>query len=291
VLTNWFGVAASAPGTIPTTVRFSFYVGAAAFFGAVLYTILTTKEHPPADLEAFRQKKAKSAGVVASAREIFGAAREMPTIMKRLAFVQLSTWLGLFCMWLYFPVAVARNVFGAPDSSSPLYQQGVEWAGLCFGFYSAVCFVFSFFLPSIARALGRAHAHAFCLLAGAGGLLSVAVIHEPKLLFLSMAGVGIAWASILSMPYAILAGSLPRDRTGVYMGIFNFFIVIPEIVASLGFGWVMSRVLDNNRLSAVVLGGVFLFIAAVLVWSVRDPSEATVAQPAAQPAVSGGAVA
>ena len=291
VLTNWFGVAASAPGTIPTTVRFSFYVGAAAFFGAVLYTILTTKEHPPADLEAFRQKKAKSAGVVASAREIFGAAREMPAIMKRLAFVQLSTWLGLFCMWLYFPVAVARNVFGAPDSSSPLYQQGVEWAGLCFGFYSAVCFVFSFFLPSIARALGRAHAHAFCLLAGAGGLLSVAVIHEPKLLFLSMAGVGIAWASILSMPYAILAGSLPRDRTGVYMGIFNFFIVIPEIVASLGFGWVMSRVLDNNRLSAVVLGGVFLFLAAVLVWSVRDPSEATAAQPAAQPAVSGGAVA
>jgi maltose/moltooligosaccharide transporter len=291
MLTNWFGVAPSAPGTIPTTVRFSFYVGAAAFFGAVLYTILTTKEHPPADLAAFRQQKAKSAGVVASAREIYGAARQMPPIMKRLAYVQLATWLGLFCMWLYFPVAVARNVFGAPDATSPLYQEGVEWAGLCFGFYSAVTFVFSFFLPTLARSLGRAHTHAFCLVAGAAGLLSVAVIHDPKLLFLSMAGVGIAWASILSMPYAILAGSLPSGRTGVYMGIFNFFIVIPEIVASLGFGWVMSRLLDNNRLSAVVLGGLFLFIAAVLVWTVRDPSEAAVTSPATQPAVSGGAVA
>jgi len=217
----------------------------------------------------------------------------MPETMRKLAFVQLSTWLGLFCMWLYFPVAVARNVFGAPDQNSPLYQQGVEWAGVCFGAYSAVCFVFSFFLPSLARALGRTRAHAFCLLAGAAGLLSVTAIHEPKLLLLSMAGVGLAWASILSMPYAILAGSLPRERTGVYMGIFNFFIVIPEIVASLGFGWVMSHVLDNNRVHAVVAGGVFLFLAALLVWRIRDTSEAEAAAtvPAAQPAVSGGAVA
>jgi maltose/moltooligosaccharide transporter len=185
-------------------------------------------------------------------------------------------------MWLYFPVAVAHNVFGAPDNTSPLYQQGVEWAGVCFGAYSAVCFVFSFFLPSLARALGRTRAHAFCLLAGAAGLLSVVAIHQPKLLLLSMVGVGIAWTSILSMPYAILAGSLPREKTGVYMGIFNFFIVIPEIVASLGFGWVMSHVLDNNRLYAVVAGGVFLFLAALLVWRVRDPSEAPAVTPAGQ---------
>jgi maltose/moltooligosaccharide transporter len=293
MLTNWFGVAASTPGTIPTTVRYSFFIGAAAFLGAVLYTVLTTKEHPPEDLAAFHARKKESAGFVASAREILKAAREMPDTMRQLAFVQLSTWLGLFCMWLYFPVAVARNVFGAPDQNSPLYQQGVEWAGVCFGAYSAVCFVFSFFLPSLARALGRTRAHAFCLLAGAAGLLSVTAIQEPKLLLLSMAGVGLAWASILSMPYAILAGSLPREKTGVYMGIFNFFIVIPEIVASLGFGWVMSHLLDNNRLHAVVAGGVFLFLAALLVWRIRDTSDAEVAAtvPAAQPAVSGGAVA
>ncbi len=288
MLTNWFGVGPSTPGTIPTTVRLSFFVGAAAFFGAVLYTILTTKENPPENLEEFHRRKQQSAGVAASAREIVKAAREMPDTMRQLAFVQLSTWLGLFCMWLYFPVAVARNVFGAPDQNSPLYQQGVEWAGVCFGAYSAVCFVFSFFLPSIARTLGRTRTHAFCLLAGAAGLLSVTAIHEPKLLLLSMTGVGFAWASILSMPYAILAGSLPREKTGVYMGIFNFFIVIPEIVASLGFGWVMSHVLDNNRLSAVVAGGVFLFLAAILVWRVRDPSEAPAAAPSGQPVVSTG---
>ena len=292
MLTNWFGVAASTPGTIPMTVRLSFYVGSAAFLGAVLYTILTTKEHPPEDLDAFHRRKRESAGIAASAREILKAAREMPDTMRKLALVQLATWLGLFCMWLYFPVAVARNVFGAPDQRSPLYQQGVEWAGVCFGAYSAVCFVFSFVLPALARSLGRARTHAFCLLAGAAGLLSVTAIHEPKLLLLSMAGVGIAWASILSMPYAILAGSLPREKTGVYMGIFNFFIVIPEIVASLGFGWVMSHVLDNNRLSAVVAGGVFLFLAAILVWRVRDPSEATSPVTAGQPVVRGtGAVA
>jgi maltose/moltooligosaccharide transporter len=292
MLSNWFGVAPSAPGSIPMTVRLSFFIGAGAFLGAVLYTVLTTKEHPPVDLEEFHRRKRAHAGFVASAREIARAAREMPTTMRQLAFVQLATWLGLFCMWLYFPVAVARNVFGAPDTNSPLYQEGVAWAGVCFGAYSAVCFVFSFFLPSLARALGRTRTHAFCLLAGAAGLLSVTVIHEPKLLLLSMTGVGFAWASILSMPYAILAGSLPREKTGVYMGIFNFFIVIPEIVASLGFGWVMSHVLDNNRLSAVVAGGVFLFLAALLTWRVRDPSEAPVTVPAAaQPVVGTGAVA
>jgi maltose/moltooligosaccharide transporter len=292
MLSNWFGVGPSTPGTIPMTVRLSFFIGSAAFFGAVLYTILTTKEHPPENLEEFHRRKRQNAGVAASAREIVKAAREMPQTMRQLAFVQLATWLGLFCMWLYFPVAVARNVFGAPDQNSPLYQQGVEWAGVCFGAYSAVCFAFSFFLPSIARTLGRARAHAFCLLAGAAGLLSVSAIHEPKMLLLSMTGVGFAWASILSMPYAILAGSLPREKTGVYMGIFNFFIVIPEIVASLGFGWVMSHVLDNNRLSAVVAGGVFLLLAAILVWRVRDPSEAPATAPAPQPVVTtGGAVA
>jgi maltose/moltooligosaccharide transporter len=291
MLTNWFGVAGSTPGTIPLTVKLSFFIGAAAFIGAVLYTVLTTKEHPPEDIEAFKRRRKANVGLAANAREILHAAREMPDTMRQLAVVQLSTWLGLFCMWLYFPVAVARNVFGAPDSSSPLYQQGVEWAGVCFGAYSAVCFAFSFFLPSIARVLGRTKAHAFCLLAGAAGLLSVVVIHQPKLLLLSMVGVGIAWTSILSMPYAILAGSLPRVKTGVYMGIFNFFIVIPEIVASLGFGWVMSHLLDNNRLYAVVAGGGFLFLAALLVWRVRDPSEAPASVPSGQPVMTTGTVA
>ena len=273
LLTNIFyvGIGSGGVGTIPLNVKLSFYVGAAAFLGAVLWTILTTKEYPPEDMAAFQAMKASKVGIGGGVAEIKDAILNMPATMRQLAWVQVCTWFGLFCMWLYFPVAVARNVFGAPNESSPLYQSGVEWGGLCFAMYSAVCFVFSFFLPAVAARLGRRNTHTLCLLCGAAGLLSVAVIHDKYVLLLSMTGVGIAWASILSMPYAILAGSLPPQRTGVYMGIFNFFIVLPEIAASLGFGWVMAHLLDNNRLAAVVAGGIFLALAAVLVQRVRDP--------------------
>jgi maltose/moltooligosaccharide transporter len=272
LLTNVFHLAAeSSRHAIPLTVRLSFYVGAAAFFGAVLWTIISTPEYPPDDMTAFRQRKAESQGVQDHAKEIFTAIREMPPTMRQLAPVQLLTWLGLFCMWLYFPVAVAHNVFGAVDQSSPLYTAGVEWAGMCFGMYSAVCFAFSFFLPALAKIVGRKWAHSLSLLCGALGLISVAFIHDKGFLLLSMTGVGIAWASTLSMPYSVLAGSLPENRTGVYMGIFNFFIVLPEIIASLGFGWVMNHVLHNNRLAAVIAGGIFMAIAAALMQRVVDP--------------------
>lgn len=275
MLTNWFGVTPSAPGTFPTAVKFSFYIGTAAFFTAVMYTILTTKEKPPTDIAAFEREKQQTAGIGHGIAEIVQAVKEMPETMRQLALVQVCTWLGLFCMWLYFPVAVARNVFGAPDANSPLYSQGVEWAGLCFAAYSAVCFAFSFFLPPLAKIRGAKGTHALCLLAGAAGLASVSIIHTPSMLLLSMTGVGIAWASTLSMPYSMLANALPAGKTGVYMGIFNFFIVIPEIIASLGFGWVMNHVLDNNRMAAVVAGGAFMAIASLLVLRVKEPAVAT----------------
>jgi maltose/moltooligosaccharide transporter len=272
LMSNVFGVAREGAGGIPWNVKLSFYVGAAAFLGAVVWTIVCTREHPPEDMEAFRHMKAERAGVAGGLADIGRRIREMPETMRRLAWVQCCTWFGLFCMWLYFPVAVARNVFGAPDESSPLYTAGVEWGGLCFAVYSAVCFVFSLALPRLASALGRRATHTLCLLCGAAGLVSVAFIDDKHLLLLSMVGVGIAWASILSMPYVILAGSLPPGRTGVYMGIFNFFIVIPEIVASLFFGPVMQYVLDDNRLAAVVAGGIFLALAAILMQRVKDPA-------------------
>jgi len=272
MMTNLFHVQ-NAPATghaIPLTVRFSFYVGAIAFFGAVIWTIVSTREYPPDDLEAFAKMKQEKSGLFDNAREIFRSIGNMPPTMKQLAWVQLFTWLGLFCMWLYFPVAVAHNVFGAANETSPVYTRGVEWAGICFGLYSAVCFVFSFLLPALAGALGRRLTHSLCLLCGAAGLLSVALIHDHYLLLLSMVGVGIAWASVLAMPYTILAGSLPAEKTGVYMGIFNFFITIPEITASLFFGWVMLHLLHNNRLAAVLAGGVFLILAALLMKRVVD---------------------
>ncbi len=287
ILTNVFAVESGGGGGIPFTVKVSFYVGAATFFGAVLWTILTTKEYPPESLEAFQRMKARKTGLVASAREIADAVKTMPATMRQLAWVQVFTWLGLFCMWLYFPVAVARNVLGAADKDSPLYQEGIEWAGICFAAYSAVCFFYSFVLGPIAAKLGRRLTHTLGLICGSIGLLSVGLIDDKHLLLLSMVGVGIAWASILAMPYAILAGSLPAHRMGVFMGIFNFFIVLPEIVAAVGFGWLMEHVLDNNRLGAVLIGGGSLAVAAVLMQRVREPKVQPLPEEGTEPTAPG----
>jgi maltose/moltooligosaccharide transporter len=252
------------------TVRYSFYAGSVAFLCAVLWTIFSTKEHPPKDMAAFAKMKAEKAGLMQGVTEIIDAIVRMPRTMRQLAWVQLFTWLGLFCMWLYFPVAVAHNVFGAVDENSPRYAEGTNWGGLCFAMYSVVTLVFSFGLVALAQRFSRKTVHSVCLVCGALGLISVAVIHNKYLLFGSMTGVGIAWASILCMPYAMLAGALPAEKTGVYMGIFNLFIVLPEIAASLGFGWIMENVLKNNRLAAVVAGGVFLLVAAILALRVNE---------------------
>jgi maltose/moltooligosaccharide transporter len=280
MMDNVFGVSRIAEGGIPPSVRWSFYLGAVAFLDAVSWTIFSTLEHPPEDLDAFRRAQAERRGVPAAAGEILDALKSMPPTMRQLALVQMCTWFGLFCMWLYFPVAVARSVFGAPDEKSPLYTAGIEWAGLCFALYSAVCFSFSFLLPKVAARLGRQRTHGLCLLAGGLGLISVAVIHSRWLLFLSMTGVGIAWASILSMPYAMLARALPARRIGVYMGIFNFFIVIPEILVALTFDdLMMPYVFRYSRLGAVVAGGLLMLVAAALTQRVREA-------PAAAPALA-----
>jgi maltose/moltooligosaccharide transporter len=267
---------------IPVAVRLAFYIGAVVFLAAVLWTVFTTREHPPEDLEAFRRMKVEKAGFRAAVVEIFHDALAMPQTMRRLAWVQIFTWLGFFCMWLYFGVAVARNIFGGTPGT-PAYNAGIAWAGNCFAMYSAVCFAFSFALPAVAARLGRRLTHALCLLMGALGLASVAAIDDKYLLLLPMVGVGIAWASTLAMPYAILAGALPAGKTGIYMGIFNFFIVIPEILAALGFGTLLERLLTDesalvmlvggdNRLAVVVIGGLSLAVAAALCILVIDPT-------------------
>jgi maltose/moltooligosaccharide transporter len=270
--------------TIPFAVKLAFYVGASSFLAAVLWTIFTTSEYPPDDLEAFKQMKVEQAGIGAAVSEIFHDVLAMPQTMRRLAWVQIFTWLGLFCMWLYFGVAVARNIFGGAPGT-PACAQGIAWAGNCFAMYSAVCFAFSFALPTVAERLGRKLTHGLCLLVGAVGLLSVAFISSKYPLLLSMVGVGVAWASILSMPYSILADALPPGKTGIYMGIFNFFIVIPEILAALVFGKIMERVLTDesavvllvggdNRLTVVVIGGLSLAVAAALCTIVTEPDAA-----------------
>jgi maltose/moltooligosaccharide transporter len=256
---------ANSTHAIPPIVSISFWIGAIAFFSAVIWTIITTREYPPDASEAARLKTAKHFDLA----EIVSSVREMPTTMRQLAAVQFLTWLGLFCMFLYFSVAVAHNVFGA-NPGEPAYTEGIIWAGYCSGFYNVVCFLFAPLLPALAKKLGKRGAHSLCLLAGAVGLISITVIHNKFLLFLPMAGVGIAWASILSMPYSILSAALPRNKTGVYMGIFNFFIVLPEIISALLFGWVMANLLGNDRMKALVVGGVCFILAAILTQRVRE---------------------
>jgi maltose/moltooligosaccharide transporter len=272
MFSHWLGVSAgtSVGARIPATVRYSFYLGAFAFLGAVVWTVCTTREYPPEDMAAFVAMKARRRGFVSGAVEILKSIEEMPLTMRRLALVQIFTWLGLFCVGLYFIPAVAHNVFGAPDAKSILYAEGTEWGGLCFSVSSIVTFLAAFGLLVASRRIRPKQIHTVCLLCGAAGLLSVGVIHDKYLLLLSMAGLGIATASIISMPYALLANSLPPERIGVYMGIFNMFIVLPEIATSLGFGWIMSHWLHGNRLYAVVAAGLSMLLAAMLMRFVDD---------------------
>jgi maltose/moltooligosaccharide transporter len=290
ILTHGFHISdrAGASSAIPYTVRLSFYLGAAVFFGAVLYTILTTKEYPPDDLEEFRRKKESRQGIAVFVADIFDAIRTMPRTMRQLAPVQFCTWLGLFCMWLYFGVAIARSVFGASSPQSPAYTDGVKWGGICFAVYSVMTFIFAMILPRLADALGRKFTHVACLACGGVGLLSVGVIHSQWMLFGPMIGVGIAWASILSMPYAVLVGSLPPTRFGVYMGIFNAFIVIPEIIAGACFNRVVNFLIPrlpasiDVRLAVVMIGGGALLLAALLMLRVQEQSQTFAPAPIAR---------
>jgi maltose/moltooligosaccharide transporter len=267
---GWPLLNATAQMDIPPSVTLSFYIGAAVFLGTVLWTVVTTAETPPADMAAFRRQQTRRLGAVRTLVSIKRAIADMPKTMRQLAWVQCFSWLGMYCLFLYFPPAVAHNIFGAVDEASTLYAEGIEWAGLCMAAYNAVCVAVSFVLPQIARQIGRQWTHALCLLCGGIGLLSLMLIHNQYLLLLAMVGVGIAWSSMLAMPYAMLVGSLPPRKGGIYMGIFNFFIVLPEVVASLGFGWVMVTLLHDDRLLAVVVGGASMLLAALLTLRVQE---------------------
>jgi maltose/moltooligosaccharide transporter len=263
------GATFDAANAVPANVKLSFYIGAFVFLAAVLWTIVTTKEDPPADLEAFRQAQRASGGFAHLLREIPDALVKMPTTMRRLAVVQFFTWMGLFCMWLHFSNAVPV-IFGAHDATSDVFRRGAEWAGVCYAVKDAVTFFAAFALMAAAQRMDRRKIHGVCLMLGAVGLLAIGVIHGEENRYWLMAALalgGVAWASILSMPYAILAGALPPERVGVYMGIFNFFIVLPEILASLFFGGLVKNLLHGNLIYAVMAGGGFMLLAALaLIW-------------------------
>ncbi|HRG23836.1 MAG TPA: MFS transporter [Chitinophagaceae bacterium] len=254
----------AAQGGIPDNVKWSFYIGSFFFISSVLYTVFTTKEYPPSDLDFKKKPNEKGKGFMGGVNEILHALTNMPKRMRIVSLIQFFTWPGLFLMWFYYTTAVAVNVFHGKDASDPVYAEGADFGSLTLSFYSVVTFLFALVLPAIADKLGRKVTHSLCLMAGAIGLISVNFIHDKNLLFVAMVGIGIAWASILSMPYAMLSGCLPKEKVGIYMGIFNFFIVLPEIIASLGFGWLMKNVLHNDRMSALTIGGCLMIIAAAI---------------------------
>lgn len=285
---RYTGVSGTTISGIPLTVQYSFKIGAVVFLLAILWTVLTTKEYPPEDMAAFERMRAQDRGLVAVIKaliaEIISAIREMPATMKQLAVVQLFTWLGLFCMWLFFGLTTSYHVFDATSPQDPRFALGGEWGGICFAVYSVVTFLVAFVLAKIASLTSRKTVHIVSLFCGSLGLLSVYLIHDKWFLLLTMVGVGIAWASILSMPYAILSGALPPARIGIYMGVFNFFIVIPEIVQALTFGPIIRAVFGaenhNAPLYMVTMGGVFLACAALLVFRVDDVGERNVPEEA-----------
>ncbi len=203
--------------------------------------------------------------------------QDMPRTMKQLASVQFFSWFALFAMWIYTTAAVTSHVYHTTDTTSALFNEGANWVGVGFATYNGVAAVVAFAIPVLARRTSRKVAHAICLVCGAAGLLSIPVLSDPRYLLGSMVGVGIAWASILSMPYAILTGSLPPTKMGYYMGVFNFFIVIPQIVAAAVLGYFVGRFFGGEAIYALLIGGASLVLAAVLTLRVQDEDDVAAA--------------
>lgn len=342
LLTTQFGVANSAPShVIPDSVRLSFYIGAAVFFLAVLWTVMRSKEYSPEQMASFEENQAREefarakrtadeyaanggrqirlGGILLAAGAalslwlasqaiyqvmvlsavvavggmlliasglmqrrgrydngfvtILNDLQDMPRTMKQLAWVQFFSWFALFAMWIYTTAAVTSHVYHTTDTTSALYNEGANWVGVSFGAYNGVAAIVAFAIPVLAKLTSRKVAHAICLVCGAVGLLSVFFLSDARYLLGSMVGVGIAWASILSMPYAILTGALPPSKMGYYMGVFNFFIVIPQIVAAAVLGFVVGRFFGGAAIYALLIGGTSLVLAAALTLRVEDEDD------------------
>ncbi|RDV14312.1 MFS transporter [Pontibacter diazotrophicus] len=273
IFTNWIGVPNTAPeGMIPSSVKWSFYVGGVVFLSAVLWTVFKTKEYPPEDMEAFEAEK-KNTSFSDGVRETVMGIFNMPKTMLQLAVVQFFTWFALFSMWIYTTKALTSHVYGTSDTTSFLYNEGADWVGVCFAVYNGVSAIFALLLPYLAKATSRKLTHLICLVLGGLGLISIYFIENPMMLLVSMVGVGIAWASILSMPYAILAGALPANRMGYFMGVFNFFIVIPQIIAGAILGFMTDELFGGEAIFALVLGGCSMILGGFLTLIVDDVDE------------------
>ncbi len=278
ILVEWFGVSGeSINNGVPDNVIYAFVFGALILMGAILWTIFTTSEYSPEELSKFEDggddhETVSTSNVVSTIFKDFG---KMPETMKQLGLVQFCSWFALFGMWVYSTPAIAEHIYGlaANDTKSPLYQEAGNQVGYIFGIYNLVSAIFAFTLPFIAGKLGRKYTHAISLVAGGIGLISIYFITDPEMLVFPMIGVGMAWASILAMPYAMLAGSIPAHKMGIYMGIFNFFITIPQITNGIIGGPILHNIYGDHAIYALVTSGIFMLLGAVASIYVKDKDD------------------
>jgi len=335
LLAHWGVANTAAPGEVPDTVKYAFYAGGATLLSAVLWTVLTTREYPPEQLESFDDAHPASeapastavkpgagfvwllAGVLGAAaiwywslaRElyvlagmaaVYGSAQiwlsqtlsrgmaaqvlsdlhDMPPAMRRLASVQFFSWFAMFAMWIYTTPAVTQTLYGSTDTTSVAYNTGANWVGVLSGAYNGFAALAALMIPLLVRRLGLRWSHLINLWLGGAGLLSFLVIRDPHWLLASMVGVGFAWASILSLPYAMLSDNLPAAKMGVYMGIFNFFIVIPQLVAASVLGVLLQLFFHDKPIWALGLGGASLIVAGLFTLRVHDPADTAATVPA-----------
>ena len=274
IFTNYFNISnTAAPGVVSDSVKYSFYIGAVVFLFSVTWTVFTTKEFPPENIETWEQEKLKTSGLLNGLKEITTGIFKMPTTMLQLAVVQFFTWLAFFAMWIYTTPGVAQNTFGTTDTTTKIYQDAGDWVGVMFMVYNIISAITAFLLPMLAKQIGRKYTHMLCLVIGGIGLISMLFIKSQNLLLLPMVGIGLAWSSTLTMPYAILAGALPAHKMGFYMGVFNFFIVIPQILAAAILGFIVKNVFNGQSIYALVVGGVSMIIAGILNFIVKDKDD------------------
>ncbi|WP_286752923.1 MULTISPECIES: MFS transporter [Sphingobacterium] len=269
ILTKYFHVqGTSEVGQVPNNVIYSFYFGGFVLLLTVLWSVFKTKEYTPQELQSFsdtmvvEQETAPKFGL----RAIVSDIGKMPLIMRKLGWVQFFSWFALFMMWVYTTPAIADSVFYLREGNrQDLYMEAANWVGVLFGIYNGVSALYALFIPRIAKQLGRGKTHALGLSIGGLSLISLFLIKDANLLILPMIGIGIAWGSILAMPYAILSDHLPAGKMGVYMGLFNFFITLPQIVCGFFGGMIIKYFFHSQSIYGLLLAGVFMLLAAFFV--------------------------
>jgi len=280
ILTNVLGVQNTAEtGQVPPSVIWSFYIGGAILLLSVIWTVFRTKEYPPKvyceqnnlDYNVWSKSQKEKKTTAEKLKNFFHLFTQMPPIMAKLAIVQFFSWFALYLMWVYTTPAIAQHVYGAAigDSSSALYQEAGNWVGVLFGAYSFFAAIFSILMTRIARKIGRKTTYSMALVLGGLGYLSMYIFNTPYMLIISMVGVGIAWAAILAMPYSLLSESLPADKMGVYMGIFNFTIAGPQIISGLVGGPILRSLFGNQAIYMLMVCGVAMLLGALSVMTIK----------------------